>query len=99
MYEAAGSILITVLTAWVAAAGLLALLATVVRRRHATPVVLDLRDNERREELRWAAARFIGHGHCGDMLQEVVCQATNCSPEQAVQAIADARAASLGDQF
>ncbi len=99
MFEASGSILITLLLAWAGAAALLAVTASLGRRRRrGDEVILDLRGDERREELRWAAIRFIGHGHRGDILQEVVCQATNCSPAQALRAIADAQGASLGDQ-
>jgi hypothetical protein len=85
----ATSIVLTLLLVWAAATAVIVGAGTFSRRfTPRRPRALDLTVDERGEELRWTAVRFLGHGIAGEQLQEAVCQATNCTPAEATFAIA-----------
>ena len=91
--SAATAIVLTLLLVWAAATGIIIAVSSLWGRRGMSDHgvgLFDLGVNDRREELRWAAVRFLGHGLSGDQLQEAVCQATNCRPGEATLAIAEA---------
>lgn len=94
----ATSIVLTLLLVWAAATAVIVGAGTFGRRfTSREPEAVDLPVDERGEELRWAAMRFLGHGIAGEQLQEAVCQATNCSPTEATYAIAQAINRSIDD--
>ena len=92
MISTATAIVLTLLLVWAAATAVIVAVGTFTRRcRVPKPgTFTDFTRNEREEELRWAAIRFLGRGINGEQLQEAVCQATNCAPAQATYAIAQA---------
>ena len=91
MLSTATSIVLTLLLVWAAATATIVGGVTFVRRFRSSPQVLRyLARDERQEEVRWAAIRFLGHGLDGERLQEAVCQETNCTPAEATYAIAQA---------
>ena len=53
-------------------------------------VALNRRHGQRgrEHELHWAAIRLRSNGHQGADLQEMLCALTNCSPQEADEAIA-----------
>lgn len=91
MISAATAIVLTLLLVWAAATAIIVGVSTFARRFGSRKsILIDLTRNERAEELRWAAVRFMGHGITGEQLQEAVCQATNCTPSEATFAISQA---------
>ncbi|GEM_PF-4480742 len=99
MISTATAIVLTLLLVWATATTIIVAVRTFAARRRPSPadVVLDLTRDERQEEQRWAAVRFLGHGITGEQLQEAVCQATNCTPAEATYAIALAEDRTIDD--
>ena len=99
MISTATAIVLTLLLVWATATAVIVGVRTFTARRRTTSTssLIDLTRDERREEQRWAAIRFLGHGITGEQLQEAVCQATNCTPAEATYAIALAEDRAIDD--
>ena len=80
---------LSALLVFVVLAGTIAFAGGVLVTRTRRIVTLNHRQGHRgrEHELHWAAIRLRSNGHKGADLQEMLCTPTNCTPQQADDAI------------